>query len=77
MINQSSPANRAGEYHEDEVLEVAPGDVFEKCVFIRCAFNCVRPFGFRDCEFVGSPTPFNFAREGAPAFIIHCVFSHA
>lgn len=42
---------RKGEYHEDEIIEVA-GDMFVECHFYDCAFTG-RGAAFEDCVIAG------------------------
>lgn len=53
---------RVNEIHMNEIVEVAPGDVFKWCQFIGCRFVGVGPAMFRKCEF----------HQGSWHPVLHC-----
>ena len=52
--------NRIGEFHEDEIIEISKGDVFQYSHFFNCEFVGMVPVAFEDCVFVFNKSPILF-----------------
>lgn len=76
-MNIKTAATRTNELHNDAIIELAPGDVFEGCSFVNCEFVGCGPYGFRLCRFEHgrsySPSEFPRARQ-SESFAVKCIF---
>ena len=46
------------------IIEIAPGDRFEFCVFDRCEFSGVGPVAFDNCKFLIGDAPVRLLNHG-------------